>query len=292
MSTPAAASGTKGTPTERPEELDRTDPDRHVAEAAEAFRNWGRWGDDDRLGTLNFIDDAARTRAAGLVRRGTSFSLSQPFDINNPQQGWRRHTNPVHTMLDTGTDAAAGTPGFPHGLGGADDVIAMPLQCSTQWDSYRHIFNHGIASNGRPPIVVTSDGDLVTGMEHAASAIVGRGVLLDWGGSSARGVRRRPGRRAAGRLRHHDRRTRGVHRRAGRIEHSRPRRPRARAHRALRTRAARGLENGYAGGPSAGLSFTTAGWLYRTEIAAIATDTWGFEVQPNEFDEALQPLHQ
>ena len=41
-----------------------------------------------------------------------------------------------------------------------------------------------------------------------------------------------------------------------------------------------------------GLSFTTAGWLHRTEIAAIATDTWGFEVRPNEFDDAFQPLHQ
>ena len=49
----------------------------------------------------------------------------------------------------------------------------------------------------------------------------------------------------------------------------------------------------YAGGPAPGLSLTTAGWLHRTEIAAIATDTWGFEVRPNEFDApAFQPLHQ
>jgi hypothetical protein len=56
----------------------------------------------------------------------------QSFDMDGPQKGWRRRTNPVHTMLDTGTDAVAGVQGFPHGLGGADDVIAMPLQCSTQ----------------------------------------------------------------------------------------------------------------------------------------------------------------
>jgi kynurenine formamidase len=48
----------------------------------------------------------------------------------------------------------------------------------------------------------------------------------------------------------------------------------------------------YAGGPAPGLSFSTAGWLYRSEIAGIATDTWGFEVRPNEFDHAFQPLHQ
>jgi len=63
------------------------------------------------------------------------------------------------------------------------------------------------------------------------------------------------------------------------------------------TRARRGVAAGsgwgeYAGGPAPGLSFTTVGWLHATEIAAIATDTWGFEVRPNEFDEAFQPLHQ
>lgn len=40
------------------------------------------------------------------------------------------------------------------------------------------------------------------------------------------------------------------------------------------------------------MSFTTADWLHSREIAAIATDTWGFEVRPNEFDAAFQPLHQ
>jgi kynurenine formamidase len=48
----------------------------------------------------------------------------------------------------------------------------------------------------------------------------------------------------------------------------------------------------YAGGDAPGLSFTTAEWLHQREIAAVATDTWGFEVRPNEFPNAFQPLHQ
>ncbi len=102
--------------------------------------------------------------------------------MDGPQKGWRRRTNPVHTMLDTGTDAVAGVQGFPHGLGGADDVIAMPLQCSTQWDGLGHIFDHGHAWNGRAADqVVTSLGDAVTGIETVADVISGRGVLLDVG---------------------------------------------------------------------------------------------------------------
>ena len=56
--------------------------------------------------------------------------------------------------------------------------------------------------------------------------------------------------------------------------------------------AARQVEVQDRSGPAPGLSFTTADWLHDTEIAGIATDTWGFEVRPNEFDVAFQPLHQ
>jgi len=250
------------------------------------YSNWGRWGEHDALGTVNFIDEEKRREAARLVQRGVSFSLSQSFDMNGPQLGWRRRTNPVHTMLDTGVDAERGNQGFPHGIGGADDVIAMPLQCSTQWDGLGHIFDHGTAWNGRPSgEVVTSEGDLVTGIEHMARHLVGRGVLLDIGRFlrddgelpdayaitteelvgciAAQGESSRVGRGDI------------VLVRTGRL-----------------SRARREGWNGYAGGPSAGLSFTTVGWLHDTEIAAIATDTWGFEVRPNEFDDAFQPLHQ
>src|SRR3954465_1825953 len=153
-------------------ELDRADPEGAIAEAAKRCSNWGRWGAGDVLGTLNFIDHAKRRQGAALVRRGVSFSLSQSFDMDGPQKGWRRRTNPVHTMLDTGTDAAAGIQGFPHGIGGADDVIAMPLQCSTQWDGLGHIFDHGLAWNGRPAErVVTSLGDAFTGIETVVDVI-------------------------------------------------------------------------------------------------------------------------
>lgn len=275
-------------PSESPADLDRQDPEGEIAARAEAFRNWGRWGQDDVLGTLNFIDEAKRTEAAALVRSGEAISLAQAFDTHGPQKGWRRRTNPVHTMTDTGTDAERGNQGFPHGIGGADDVIAMPLQCSTQWDGLGHIFDHGNAWNGRRAgDVVTSDGDLVTGIEHAASVIVSRGVLLDVGrhlspatGELADGyaitVADLEATIAA----------QGESSRVGRGDIVL-----VRTGQYARTR--RDGWGDYAGGPAPGLSLTTAGWLHRTEIAAIATDTWGFEVRPNEFDApAFQPLHQ
>ncbi|MER5185030.1 cyclase family protein [Streptomyces sp. NPDC002896] len=267
--------------------LDRHDPEGAIAQAAKAYSNWGRWGEDDVLGTLNFLDEAKRREGAALVRRGVSFSLSQSFDMNGPQKGWRRRTNPVHTMLDTGTDAALGNQGFPHGIGGADDVIAMPLQCSTQWDGLGHIFDHGFAWNGRrADRVVTSDGDLVTGIEHMAPYVAGRGVLLDVArviGDDDGEPELPDGFAITAEHLTATAEAHGVSVGRGDIILVRT------GHLA---RARRDGWGDYAGGPAPGLSFTTAGWLHGSEIAAIATDTWGFEVRPNEFENAFQPLHQ
>ena len=272
-------------------ELDRTDPAGAIGDAAKRCSNWGRWSGDDVLGTLNFLDDAKRREGAALVRRGVSFSLAQRFDADGPQKGWRRRTNPVHTMLDTGLDAERGTQGFPHGFGGADDVVFMPLQASTQWDGLGHIYDHGMAWNGRRAgDVVTSAGDRVTGIETASGRIAGRGVLLDVGrvvgvdGELPDGFAITTEHLEATIAAH------GPSARVGRGDLLLIRTGRlARARRAL----SRGEGWGdYAGGPAPGLSFTTADWLFATEIAAVATDPWGLEVRPNEFDEAFQPLHQ
>ena len=58
-----------------------------VYEAAEKLRNWGRWGRDDQIGTLNHVTPKDIVEAAGLIRRGQSFALGIPLDRNGPQTG-------------------------------------------------------------------------------------------------------------------------------------------------------------------------------------------------------------
>ena len=50
-----------------------------------SLSNWGRWGADDRLGTLNFITDDVRRRAAtdGQAWIGR---LMRPRDLATPRQ--------------------------------------------------------------------------------------------------------------------------------------------------------------------------------------------------------------
>ena len=54
------------------------------------------------------------------------------------------------------------------------------------------------------------------------------------------------------------------------------------------------LEQGwgtFAGGDAPGMKFDTADWCREREIAAVATDTWGVEVRPNEVKGIFQPWH-
>jgi len=257
-----------------------------IAETATRLSNWGRWGPQDAHGTLNFITDEKRLEGARCVRRGKVFSLAFPFDVDGPQNGWRGRVNPIRTMITDGLDAARGIQGLPHGFGGADDCVFMPLQCGTQWDGLGHIFDHGTAWNDRPSEeAVTSQGDQVTGMERNADRPISRGVLLD-----------------AGRVLGED----GVlpdgfaisSAHLDEIVAAQGESSRVGTGDIVLVRTGQlgvALRDGwgtYAGGDAPGLSFESLDWIHNKEIAAAATDTWGLEVRPNEFAGSFQPMHQ
>src|SRR4029078_5119156 len=49
-----------------------------------SLSNWGRWGDDDRIGTLNLITDEVSVPAASAIRPARAVSLSRPSDALDP----------------------------------------------------------------------------------------------------------------------------------------------------------------------------------------------------------------
>src|SRR6202161_1769115 len=53
---------------------------REFDEIFEAVKNWGRWGPDDELGTLNYIGPSCVRAAAGLVRSGRQVTMSIPLN--------------------------------------------------------------------------------------------------------------------------------------------------------------------------------------------------------------------
>lgn len=125
--------------------------------------NWGRWGKDDEIGTLNLITPAKRKQAAGLVKEGVSVSLAADTDtvkaVDNP--------NPYEVkMLGIGMDQIA---------------VAYHGITHTHLDSLAHINDNGVFYNGYKP-----DADTVLKQRHSKNSIHNvkngiftRGVLID-----------------------------------------------------------------------------------------------------------------
>ncbi|HZT75573.1 MAG TPA: cyclase family protein [Vicinamibacterales bacterium] len=254
-----------------------------VRETGKRLRNWGKWGPDDERGTLNYITPDVIAKAAGLVKRGAVFSLAIPFNAKGPQVNQPRRFNPIHRMMITGPDCTTGAIPFPGGVGFSDDMVIMPLQCATQWDALSHCFEDGVMWNGYSANEVSSRGAKRNGIDKVSSGIVSRGVLLDI--PRAKGLRwLEPGYGITA-----DDLDRAIA--AQRVE--------VRTGDVLLVRTGhmtlckdRGDWGTYAGGDAPGLSFYTADWVQQRQVAAVATDTWGMEVRPNEFPNTYQPLHQ
>jgi kynurenine formamidase len=255
-------------------------------EYVERYTNWGRWGRDDQVGTANHITPAMVRDAAGLVRTGQVVSLALNFDQNGPQTGANGRFNCLRYSVATGTDHETGRQRWaggpiPRDMGYADDTVVLHLQSATHWDSLCHIFHKGRMFNGYPALEFTAQGGARNGTEALKDKLVGRGVLLDIPRSKGidwledgYAITVEDLEAAA----EHGKVTVGD----GDIL-------------LLRTgQMARCFEQGwgtYAGGDAPGLSFYTIPWLAEHNVAAVASDTWGVEVRPNELPDSFQPFH-
>ena len=252
-----------------------------LEEYCERYRNWGKWGDDDEVGTLNYITPDKIREAATLVRQGKVFSLELPLDGGGPQTGAFGRVNPIHQMVATGTDHVEGRQDWPLEWGVADDTLFLFLQGGTQWDALGHIFHKGKMYNGFDARLVSSTGAEKNGIQNQKT-VVSRGVLLDIPRALGReylepGEPIGPDELDSACAFHGVEVGEGdmVLIRTGDM-HQRRRRP--------------GWD-GYSAGDSPGLSLLSAPWLADRKIAALATDTWGAEVRPNEIPDSFQPLH-
>jgi kynurenine formamidase len=135
--------------------------------------NWGRWGPDDQLGTLNLITPAMRLDAARSITRGRTVSLARERAVTD-DAGIRKATYRNYHYLDPQPDEA-----------GTIDEIGMIYHgfVVTHLDALCHLFTpegRDGMYNGYPVSLVTDAGAAKLGVEAmGASGIVGRGVLLD-----------------------------------------------------------------------------------------------------------------
>ncbi|WP_326620160.1 cyclase family protein [Streptomyces decoyicus] len=243
---------------------------------AKRVNNWGRWGADDEIGTLNLITDRVVREAAGCIRSGRRIPLALPLQQDGVQTGMiPGRVNPLHTMTAINQEIFG-----PGTVATSDDAVTMGLQAATHWDGLTHVSHSGRLYNNRPAGSVTAHhGATVLGIEKA-TPIVSRGVLLDV--ARAHGTDRLPGGHAvtpedldaAEELA-------GTKVRAGDIV-------------LVRT----GQLGHYLAGdrqayafPSPGLSLRTPEWFHARDVAAVANDTLTFEIFPPEIENLWMPVH-
>ncbi|CDM37773.1 hypothetical protein DTO013E5_6303 [Penicillium roqueforti] len=129
---------------------------------------WGRFGQDDQLGTLNLLTPERVVEAAKEIKTGVRISLDWPLSMPSYPSFNR---NPFkHELI-------LRSPNCIH-----DDTLAFNSQGSTQWDGFRHYANQKSRQfyNGHTTEEIESS-DIIgihSICEHGG--ITGRGVLLDY----------------------------------------------------------------------------------------------------------------
>jgi kynurenine formamidase len=153
--------------------------ERDVIAMMDSLSNWGRWGADDQLGTLNFITPAQRVRAARLVRDGVSVSCSRPISSDITAD---TSFQPLRFMVDSGEGRDTATPERQLERRGASEFIGMVFHgyTITHVDTPAHYFWKGKLYNNRSCNLVTSrEGAQVESVDLLKDGVVSRGVLLD-----------------------------------------------------------------------------------------------------------------
>lgn len=146
----------------------------------DAPKNWGKWGSDDEVGSLNYLGPAQAVEAARLVRSGKVFTLQLPMGNPAGDPVWPgRRGSERYMLVDEGLWVAGKGPVFPGGLHYADDAISAFLQGSTQYDALGHVWYDGEIWNGFDARTTIGGMAKASVQPIAEKGIVGRGVLID-----------------------------------------------------------------------------------------------------------------
>jgi kynurenine formamidase len=245
----------------------------------ESVKNWGRWGPDDQLGTLNLITPEHVRGAAALVQSGRRVSMEIPINtVAGPD-----NPNPAIHFVSQAHDIDIGSGGLRFGL----DFLGMACHgdCHTHVDALCHISYDGLTYNGKQATeVLTTQGGTSLGIDAVAGSggVVGRGVLLDI--PRLRGVKwLEPGEAVTRAELEACEEAEGVHLGEGDIFVYRTGHHRRR----LELGA---WDNGPTGEGKAGLHVDTIPWMHERGIAAFLPDGDG-EAIPSCVDGMAYPIH-
>ena len=143
-------------------------------------KNWGKWGPDDELGSLNYLTQEQVLKGVATIKSGKTFTLQ--IQIGNPKGDpiWpgRRGSHRVN-VLDRSHFACGRHPHIPGDMEYVDDMMIMYLQGSTQYDALGHVWFDGTIWNGYSADSTIGGTTKASVLPIAEKGVVGRGVLID-----------------------------------------------------------------------------------------------------------------
>ena len=154
-------------------------------------RNWGKWGPDDEVGSLNYLTPEVIVKSAGAIKSGKVFTLQVKMANPAGDPVWPGRAGAIRTtVIDEGNWIAGKGQHFPGGMHYADDYLSCFTQGSTQYDALGHVWYDGQIWNGYD--AKTTIGGLAKASVSAIAdkGVVGRGILLDiarWRGKDVLG---------------------------------------------------------------------------------------------------------
>jgi kynurenine formamidase len=153
----------------------------HVSELLrDAPRNWGKWGPDDEVGSLNYLTADHVLESSHMIRSGKTFTLGVPIADPAGDPIWPgRPAAQRYNIRDRGDFLAGAGIDYPGGLQDSDDMIIMMLQGSTQYDALGHTWYDDQIWNGYPAETTAGGLNKASVFSIADRGVVGRGVLID-----------------------------------------------------------------------------------------------------------------
>lgn len=147
-----------------------------LRQLSDRVRNWGRWGDDDERGTLNFLGPEATLRGSACVQSGKTFSLAVDLKADGIQVGQPANRyNPI-LSVNSLNERDKFAPGIWFGT---DDLVTMSTCAGTHIDGLTHVGYDDQFYGGKPSSTNSAaKGASWAGVEKYGP-IVGRAILFD-----------------------------------------------------------------------------------------------------------------
>ena len=146
-------------------------------------KNWGKWGPDDEIGSLNYLGTAEALAGAAEIRSGKSFTLAVPMGSPGGDPMWPGREAPKRVnVIDHGTWVAGKGFPIPGEAEYADDMLVMYVQGSSQYDALGHVWHDNTLWNGFSADETVGGLTKASILPIAEHGIVGRGVLIDIAG--------------------------------------------------------------------------------------------------------------